>query len=191
MAAPCPLTARARLGYGPAMTRSIPALLATFLGIACATTAPAPAPAGPARASPPAPELCAVPGADPSDPVALLPPAHVDAPPADAERSPSGLAWKVLRPGCGTLRASSFGLVRVHYTGWTTDGRMFDSSVARGKPAEFSLHEVITGWREAVKQMAPGEKRRLWVPEELAYKGSSGPQGTLVFDVELLEILKP
>ena len=74
----------------------------------------------------------------------------------------------------------------VHYTGWTTDGKMFDSSVARGKPATFQLDRVIAGWTEGVQLMVVGEKRRLWIPEALAYKGKRRPQGMLVFDVELL-----
>ena len=65
---------------------------------------------------------------------------------------------------------------------------MFDSSVTRGKPAEFPLRGVIAGWTDAIPVMSVGDKVRFWIPEELAYKGSPGPQGMLVFDVELLEI---
>jgi peptidylprolyl isomerase len=79
--------------------------------------------------------------------------------------------------------------VVVHYTGWTTDGKMFDSSVQRGEPAEFSLDGVIRGWTEGVQMMVRGEKRRLWIPEALAYQGEPGkPAGMLVFDIELLDI---
>jgi len=79
--------------------------------------------------------------------------------------------------------------VRVHYTGWTTDGQMFDSSVARNEPISFGLNQVIAGWTEGVQLMVEGEKRRLWIPENLAYRGQRGaPQGMLVFDVELIEI---
>ena len=79
--------------------------------------------------------------------------------------------------------------VQVHYTGWTTDGKMFDSSVARGQPATFPLNAVIAGWTEGVQLMVEGEKRRFWIPQDLAYKGADGPpKGMLVFDVELLEI---
>ena len=67
---------------------------------------------------------------------------------------------------------------------------MFDSSQRRGRPATFPLNGVIPGWTEGVQLMVVGEKRRLWIPEELAYAGRPGaPQGMLVFDVELLEIL--
>ena len=77
----------------------------------------------------------------------------------------------------------------VHYTGWTTDGESFDSSVARGEPATFGVNQVIPGWTEGLQLMVVGETRRLWIPEDLAYKGRAGyPQGMLVFDVELLSI---
>ena len=77
----------------------------------------------------------------------------------------------------------------MHYTGWTTDGKMFDSSVKRGAPATFPLNAVIKGWTEGVQLMVVGEKRRLWIPEALAYKGApTAPKGMLVFDVELLDI---
>ena len=65
---------------------------------------------------------------------------------------------------------------------------MFDSSVARGEPIAFGLHEVIAGWTEGVQMMVEGEKRRFWIPAKLAYEGSQGPQGMLVFDIELLKI---
>ncbi len=119
-------------------------------------------------------------------------PADVAAPPADAKKEASGLASKVLQPGTGTDKPTSDSKVKVHYTGWTTDGKMFDSSVQRGQPITFPLNGVIPGWTEGVQLMVVGEKRRLWIPEEMAYKGKPGrPQGMLVFDVELLDIKKP
>ncbi len=123
-----------------------------------------------------------------TDIVALDAPPDVAAPPNDAQKTASGLASKVLHKGTGKDHPTDDSRVKVQYTGWTTDGKMFDSSVARGKPAEFPLGGVIPGWREGVKLMVVGEKRRFWIPEELAYKGKSGPQGLLVFDVELIEI---
>jgi len=116
----------------------------------------------------------------------IPPPTDVAAPPADAKKTASGLVWTLLRPGTSSLHPSSTDLVTVHYTGWTTDGKMFDSSVARGKPATFPLDRVIAGWTEGVQLMSPGEKRRFWIPESLAYKGQRDPKGTLVFDVELI-----
>jgi peptidylprolyl isomerase len=114
-------------------------------------------------------------------------PADVAAPPADAEVTKSGLASKVLKAGSGTDHPSKTSTVTVHYSGWTTDGKMFDSSVVRGQPATFPLTQVIKGWTEGVQLMVLGEKRRFWIPEKLAYQGRPGaPAGMLVFDVELI-----
>src|SRR4051812_42032380 len=115
-------------------------------------------------------------------------PPDVAAPPADAVRTPTGLASKVLSPGSGTRHPRPNSQVVVHYTGWTTDGKMFDSSVARREPAPMSLDGVIAGWTEGVQMMVVGEKRRFWIPAKLAYEGKDGPQGMLVFDIELLKI---
>ena len=115
-------------------------------------------------------------------------PEDVAAPPADAETTASGLASKVLRPGVGQSHPKKSSTVTVHYSGWTTDGQLFDSSVLRGQPTTFPLNRVIPGWTEGLQLMVVGEKRRLWIPEKLAYKGAAGaPKGMLVFDVELLE----
>jgi peptidylprolyl isomerase len=119
----------------------------------------------------------------------IPPPPDVGAPPADAAKTPSGLASKVIAPGTGKDHPTKDDLVTVDYTGWTTDGKMFDSSVGRGKPSTFGVSRVIAGFREGLQQMVTGEKRRLWIPESLAYKGQEGkPKGTLVFDVTLLDI---
>jgi peptidylprolyl isomerase len=115
-------------------------------------------------------------------------PADVKAPPADAKRTASGLAYKVLREGTGGRHPKASSTVTVHYTGWTTDGKMFDSSVVRGQPASFPLSGVIPGWTEGLQLMYEGEKTRFWIPEKLAYKGQSPPYGMLVFDVELIKI---
>jgi len=116
-------------------------------------------------------------------------PPDVAAPPADAVRTPTGLLSKVLSPGSGTRHPRPNSQVVVHYTGWTTDGKMFDSSVAKGEPASFSLDGVIPGWTEGVQMMVVGEKRRFWIPAKLAYEGQAGqPQGMLVFDIELIRI---
>ena len=125
-------------------------------------------------------------------PTAIPAPEDVAAPPAEAEKTASGLASKVLQPGKGELHPMKADLVTVHYTGWTTDGKMFDSSLATGKPATFPLDRVIAGWTEGVQLMVAGEKRRFWIPEELAYKGKQGrPAGMLVFDVELISFTAP
>jgi peptidylprolyl isomerase len=123
-------------------------------------------------------------------PAPIPPPADVAAPPADAEKTTTGLATKVLQKGTGTTKPTTQEMVVVHYTGWTTDGKMFDSSVARGKPNTFGVGQLIKGFTEGLQLMTVGEKRRLWIPEALAYRGQPGrPAGMLVFDVELLEIM--
>jgi FKBP-type peptidyl-prolyl cis-trans isomerase len=123
-----------------------------------------------------------------ANPAAIPAPPDVAAAPADALRTPTNLASKVMQAGTGTRHPRPNSRVLVHYTGWTTDGKMFDSSVARGEPIAFGLNEVIPGWTEGVQMMVEGEKRRFWIPAKLAYEGRNGPQGTLVFDIELLKI---
>ncbi|MEX2272199.1 MAG: FKBP-type peptidyl-prolyl cis-trans isomerase [Vicinamibacterales bacterium] len=118
-------------------------------------------------------------------------PADVAAPPADAGRTPSGLAFKVLAPGTGTERPDHDDRVTLHYTGWTTDGNVFDSTRLRGEPATIPIADAVSGFRQGVQLMVEGEKRRLWIPESLAFKGQRGaPPGMLVFDVELIKIVK-
>jgi len=116
------------------------------------------------------------------------PPPDVAKAPADVQRTSSGLAYKVLKQGTGARHPRASDKVTVHYSGWTTDGKLFDSSVQRGQPATFGLNQVIPGWTEGVQLMTEGEKTRFWIPENLAYKGQSPPYGLLVFDVELLKI---
>lgn len=118
-------------------------------------------------------------------------PADVAAAPADAKTTPSGLASKIIKNGSGTQHPEPQDTVKVHYTGWMTNGKMFDSSVKRGQPAEFPLKGVIPGWTEGVQLMVVGETRRFWIPGKLAYgdkPAQDRPYGTLVFDVELLEV---
>jgi FKBP-type peptidyl-prolyl cis-trans isomerase len=116
-------------------------------------------------------------------------PADVAAPPETARRGADGLHFCILREGTGRERPSREDRVLVHYTGWTTDGVMFDSSHTRGEPATFSVGEVIRGWTDALTHMTVGQVRRVWIPEELAYRGAAGmPAGMLVFDIELIAI---
>ena len=185
--------------------KTIWTILACALMIACKGSAPEPAEAEPAAetespaaeaeaqaATEAASETAAAEAAKPSD---IPPPADVAAPPENAQKSESGLAWTVLQEGTGEKRPKEWDIVTVNYTGWTTDGKMFDSSVKRGKPAQFALNRVIKGWTEGVQMMVEGEKRRFWIPGNLAYgdpkpndphSAFGPPRGTLVFDVELL-----
>ncbi|EJD6086902.1 TPA: peptidylprolyl isomerase [Proteus mirabilis] len=105
----------------------------------------------------------------------------------------SGLQYKVLKAGDGAIPART-DHVRVHYTGRLIDGTVFDSSVQRGQPAEFLVNGVIAGWIEALTLMPVGSKWELYIPYQLAYgeRGAGAaipPFATLVFEVELLEIL--
>ena len=157
---------------------SLAAVLLSAVGCNKTEKTPAPAATPPPPAPPPPEEKKTIPA-----------PSDVAAPPADAEKTPSGLASKVLAKGTGTDHPAANDRVKVHYTGWTTDGKMFDSSVVRGEPVEFPLNQVIKGWTEGVQLMVQGEKRRFWIPVELAYNHRPGrPDGMLVFDVELLGI---
>jgi peptidylprolyl isomerase len=145
-----------------------------------------------------------VPGAPPGDltfDVELLDvratpavPADVGGPPASATRTSSGLAYRVLTAATdpNAPRPNVKSRVTVNYTGWTTDGKMFDSSVLRGRPAVFPLDRVIAGWTEGLLLMRVGETTRFWIPGQLAYDDPArpprpgAPHGMLVFDVELL-----
>ncbi|MGC9354697.1 MAG: FKBP-type peptidyl-prolyl cis-trans isomerase [Mariniphaga sp.] len=106
---------------------------------------------------------------------------------------PSGLQYQVIKEGDGDL-PSLTDEVKCHYHGSLIDGTVFDSSVERGQPAVFPVNGVIRGWVEALQLMPVGSKWRLFVPPELGYGeqgagGAIGPNSTLVFDVELLEIV--
>jgi len=121
----------------------------------------------------------------------LAPPADVAAAPGDATTTASGLAYKCLKAGTGDTHPGPSSYVEVHYTGWTTDGEMFDSSIARGRTISFPLNRVIDGWTEGVQLMKVGDTFRFWIPANMAYgenPGGGRPGGMLVFDVELFKI---
>jgi FKBP-type peptidyl-prolyl cis-trans isomerase len=124
------------------------------------------------------------------DPIPV--PDDVDAPPAEAKRTASGLAYEVLKRGKGKEHPTASSTVEVHYSGWTREGRLFDSSVSRGKSISFPLDGVIKGWTEGVQLMVVGDKTRFWIPSALAYGDAPAragtPAGPLVFDIELLAI---
>lgn len=106
----------------------------------------------------------------------------------------SGLQYEVIKEGAGARPAAS-DRVQCHYHGMLTDGTVFDSSVQRGEPAVFPVNGVIQGWVEALQLMQVGAKWRLYIPSELAYGaqgagGVIGPDATLIFEVELLDIVK-
>ena len=105
----------------------------------------------------------------------------------------SGLQYRIITEGTGA-KPTARDKVKVHYTGKLIDGKVFDSSVQRGEPAEFGLTQVIAGWTEGLQLMSVGSKYRFFIPAELAYgdRGAPGaipPCAALIFDVELLAIL--
>jgi FKBP-type peptidyl-prolyl cis-trans isomerase FkpA len=112
---------------------------------------------------------------------------------AGALRYPSGLIYKTMKPGTGASPKTS-DVVSVHYHGTLPDGKVFDSSVQRGQPAEFAVNQVIPCWTEGVQHMKVGEKAKFVCPSDIAYGDAGTPDGTippgatLVFEVELLGI---
>lgn len=105
----------------------------------------------------------------------------------------SGLQYKIIKEGKGAIPQST-STVKVHYHGTLTDGTVFDSSVERKSPAEFGVNQVIKGWTEALTMMPVGSKWELYIPHDLAYgtneQGQIKPFSTLIFEVELLDIIK-
>ena len=112
---------------------------------------------------------------------------------AGVETLPSGLQYQIMKKGEGKTPVAT-DQVKVHYTGTLIDGTVFDSSVERGEPATFGVTQVIKGWVEALQLMPVGSKWKLFIPSDLAY-GESGagqhiePNSTLIFEVELLDIV--
>lgn len=113
---------------------------------------------------------------------------------SEIKTTESGLQYEIVTAGEGKL-PSAQDTVKVHYHGTLIDGTAFDSSVSRGEPATFGVHQVIPGWTEALQLMNVGSKYRLYIPQDLAYGAHPHPGGAikpfmaLIFDVELLEIL--
>ncbi|MEM7436339.1 MAG: FKBP-type peptidyl-prolyl cis-trans isomerase [Myxococcota bacterium] len=110
--------------------------------------------------------------------------------PKDALKSPTGLASRRLRKGTGSEHPTVTSEVTMHYAGWTQDGELFDTSITQGEPLTVALFKMPPGWVEGLNLMVVGEKRRIWMPEVLAYPEGEAPpgqpKGMLVFDVELL-----
>ncbi len=191
-----------RLPVAMKLRRLAPCVICLFGLLACnkkepeavaTQEAPAepPAASSAVAASTPPPAEVAPPPPAPAAPPDIPAPADVATPPKDAKKTASGLITKVLEPSKSKEHPADSDRVTVHYTGWTSDGKMFDSSVQRGQPASFAVTQVIPGWTEALKLMSVGEKRRLWIPAKLAYgerPQPGAPKGDLTFDVELISI---
>ena len=106
---------------------------------------------------------------------------------------PSGLQYEIIKEGNGK-KPGATDRVKCHYEGTLIDGTLFDSSIKRGEPAVFGVNQVIKGWVEALQLMTEGSKWRLFIPSELAYGAQQAgemipPHSTLIFDVELIEVL--
>lgn len=117
-------------------------------------------------------------------------PPDVAGPPADAVRTASGLAYRALKKGPGGPSPTPASQIDIHYSGWTADGRLFDSSVLRDERAVFPLVNLIAGWQEGLALMSRGDTFRFWIPGHLAYDNLPGPdtpKGMLVFDITLYE----
>lgn len=119
-------------------------------------------------------------------------PADLKQHPATAVRTPSGLAYQVLKSGAGTMHPSATSTVTVHVSAWQNDGRLFESTVLTNHPARVSLATAPEGWREALCTMVAGEKTRFWIPAALAFgeepANSFDPKGDLVYEIELLSV---
>jgi FKBP-type peptidyl-prolyl cis-trans isomerase len=108
---------------------------------------------------------------------------------------PSGLQYRIIKKGKGKISPKATNTVSVHYSGRTIDGKEFDSSYKRGKPAQFPLKGVIPGWIKILQLMKPGDKWEVFIPSELGYgqRGAGrdiGPNAVLIFDIELISIVK-
>lgn len=163
---------------------------------AAATKAPEPAAPKPTAAEPKAPEVVKdTPAEDPTAAWRRTPVKRVKAPPdvrkprkKGTKLTMAGVRYRVMQKGEGKTNPTIDSTVTIHYTGWTTRGRMFDSTLKTGEPATFGLRGLIDGWKDVIQYMVVGDTFRVWIPEKLAYKGKPGrPAGTLVFDIELLD----
>lgn len=117
---------------------------------------------------------------------------HLNRQKEDVVSLPSGLQYKIVQKGNGA-KPSLFDSVRIHYSGSFIDGQVFDSSYSRGEPTVFPVNRVIAGWSEALQLMQEGDKWQLFIPHYLAYGEHGfgreiGPNTTLIFEVECLEV---
>lgn len=123
---------------------------------------------------------------------APLTPNDLEVPPRTAMKTPGGVTLNVLTAGTGTTRPTTNNRVKLHYSGWTREGVLFESTITSGHPGVFLVGTVLPGWREALQYMVAGEKARIWIPAALAYGDRpverAVPAGDLVYDIELLSI---
>ncbi len=117
-------------------------------------------------------------------------PADLTPPTSGTSKMPSGVLVQVLTPGVGSAHPSMNSWVTVQYTGWTADGKLFESTMMSGHPLVVLVGMALPGWQESLQSMVAGQKVRLWVPASLAYgekpQGKHLPAGNLVYDIELI-----
>ena len=122
------------------------------------------------------------------------PPDDLTTPPPDATKTESRLMYKVLYRGHGKVRPGPNDLIKVHYTGWTSDGSVFYSTLRDNRPAVLEVNKLIPGWQEGIQLMVKGQRNRLWIPSHLAYGSRpsvlGAPAGMLCMDMELVDIGK-
>lgn len=118
-------------------------------------------------------------------------PVDVAAIPPDAVINEAGIGIRILKEGDGVNFPTLDDDITIHYTGWTTDGKMFDSSRLRGEPSTFPLGRLIDGWKLSVPSLSKGTRALIWIPGDLAYDNRpdrpDAPKGMLVFDIELFD----
>ena len=121
----------------------------------------------------------------------LQAPSDLAGPPAGAVRTPRGVFYRVLKRGAGGPKPTLSSTIEIHYSGWTSYGQLFDSSVQRDVRAVFPLDQLILGWQEGVPLMSRGDTFRFWIPGSLGYDAGpaspNAPRGTLVFDITLYD----
>ena len=126
-------------------------------------------------------------------PEAISAPADVAAIPADAVVNEAGIGIRIIQEGDGENYPTLDDDITIHYTGWTTDGEMFDSSRLRGEPSTFPLGRLIEGWKLSVPSLSKGTRALIWIPGDLGYDlrldRPDAPKGMLVFDIELFDFV--
>ena len=118
-------------------------------------------------------------------------PLDLKVPPRNATKLESGVSFRRIKKGGGTQHPSGKSRMLLHFSGWTTNGDLVESSVMAGQPASFDMLTVLRGWREALLQMVPGDKVRVWIPAAMAFgdKPRRGqPRGDLVYELELISL---
>ena len=172
----------------PGIVKARTACLALLLAVAASCASGDRSSQDTAEAADPA-ALEALSGAENQRDMTIPAPPDVAEPPASAEATPSGLRFRILESGKRLRKPAAHDRVAVHLTGWTSDGVMFETTTDQAAPSLRAVSDGPAGLAEALQLMTRGEKRRVWIPESLAYGGGNGkPAGPVVYDIELIRI---